>query len=91
MICYMIFTLNSSDISKNRGKGFGYFSACDSDCRQKAVSIVWFPVLLPEMSCGSRKTILSTHCPRVSSSNHIGHPTGMPTPQIETPAADMLC
>lgn len=65
MICYMIFTLNSSDISKNREKGFGYFPACDSDCRQKAVSMVWFPVL-PEMSCGSQKTILSTHCPRVS-------------------------
>lgn len=62
----MIFTINSSDISKNRGKGFGYFPACDSDYRQIAVSMIWFSILLPEMSCGIWKTIVSTHCPRVS-------------------------
>lgn len=82
----MIFTLNSSDIGKNGGKGFGYFPACGSDCRQIAVSVIWFPVLLPEMNCEGQKAILSTHCPRVS--NHTGHPTGTPhpgqRPQLQT-------
>lgn len=66
MICYMIVTLNSKDISKNRGKGFACFPACDADCRQIAVSMTGFPVLLPERSCGSQKTVLSTPCPCVS-------------------------
>lgn len=42
MICYMIVTLNSKDISKNRGKGFACFPACDADCRQIAVSMTGF-------------------------------------------------